>query len=208
MALAPEVLFLRPQPKPDFLRAPVVAAAPDPEPVAPQRQRKASMRGAVCGLAAVKGEALPPMRSTQKGCGIAEPVTVTEIAGVALSPPPTMNCELAGALEDWVSGDLQRAFGGRVTKLQVADSYSCRPRNNVRGNPPSVHGKGEAIDFSAVVVGGKAVEVKSRLDRRWQKARKAGCGDFSVILGPGSDGYHENHIHFDVSDHGGDPYCK
>nr|WP_227754272.1 extensin family protein [Stagnihabitans tardus] len=202
----------RPRPRPQGLGAPeaevILAAAPQPEPQV-QKPGRQTMKGAVCGRAEIKGRQLAAMRSTRRGCGIAEPVEVTSIAGVTLSPAPTINCEAASAISDWISGALQPAFNNQVAQLRVADSYSCRPRNNVRGNPPSVHGKGEAIDFSAVVLtSGKAVEVKSRLDRRWQKARKNACGIFTVILGPGSDGYHETHIHLDVSQHGGRPYCR
>lgn len=196
----------RPQPRPEGLT--LVSAPQAPQKPQPQKP-KATLKGAVCGIASLKGRALPPMRSTTKGCGMAKPVEVSSIAGVTLSPPATINCEEAAALAQWVPEALQPAFDGQVTGLQVADSYACRPRNNVRGNPVSVHGLGDAIDLSAVVLAsGKTVAVSSKLDRRWQKARKAGCGTFTVTLGPGSDGYHESHIHLDVSDHGGGPYCK
>lgn len=192
---------LRPQPRPEGLILPVSA---------PKAQSPSlSMQGAICDRPEIKGRRLAPMRSTTPGCGMAEPVEVTEIAGVKLSPAATIICEEARALSNFVQEGLQPAFGNQIVKIQLADSYSCRPRNNVRGNKVSVHGKGEAVDLQAVVLrAGEVVAVKSRLDRRWQRARKAGCGTFTVILGPGSDGFHENHIHFDVSDHGGGPYCR
>jgi hypothetical protein len=31
-----------------------------------------------------------------------------------------------------------------------------------------------------------------------QSVRKGGCRLFSVVLGPGSDGAHEDHFHFDL----------
>ncbi len=199
----------RPQPRPENLApAPQVTLVSAPKPQV-QQKTKPSMTGAVCGRPEIKGQTLAPMRSTVKGCGIAQPVSVTSIAGVTFSPAPTIDCDEAVALSQWVSGALQPAFNGQVTKAEVADSYACRPRNNVRGNPVSVHGLGEAIDISGVVLkSGQQVIVTPRLDRRWQKARKDACGTFTVILGPGSDGYHENHIHFDVSQHGGGPYCR
>jgi len=200
----PKGLYLAQAPEPEV----TLVSAPEPQPQV-QKPVKQTMKGAVCGMAEIKGRQLAAMRSTTKGCGIANPVEISAIAGVSFSPAPTINCAEAAALAQWITGTLQPAFSGQVKGLQVADSYSCRPRNNVRGNPVSVHGKGEAIDLSAVILTtGKVVEVKSRLDRRWQKARKGGCGTFTVILGPGSDGYHENHIHLDVSQHGGNPYCR
>lgn len=207
-------LWPRPRPRPATLMAQpaqtqqqiTLVSAPKAQ---PQAAARPNLTGAVCGQPEIKGQSLPPMRSTTPGCGVAEPVAVTSINGVAFSPAPTIGCDEAAALSQWVKGTLQPAFGNQVTRVQVADSYACRPRNNVPGNPVSVHGRGQAVDLSAVVLSsGKVVEVKPRLDRRWQKARKGGCGTFTVILGPGSDGFHENHIHFDVSDHGGGPYCR
>ncbi|MCC6519568.1 MAG: extensin family protein, partial [Tabrizicola sp.] len=37
---------------------------------------------------------------------------------------------------------------------------------------------------------------------------KAGCGYFMTTLGPGSDGYHEDHFHFDASARKGGAYCR
>lgn len=195
----------RPQPRPLGL---TLVSAPRAEPQ-PQTQPKPDLKGAVCGLASIKGRDLPPMRSTTKGCGIAEPVEVTSVAGIPLSPPVTVNCTEARAFDTFVDQVLQPAFSDQVKAIRIADSYSCRHRNNLARGPVSVHGKGEAIDMQAVVLTtGQTVEVSSRLDGRLQRARKAACGLFTVILGPGSDGYHENHLHFDVSDHGGGPYCR
>ncbi|MFY9319919.1 extensin family protein, partial [Lentibacter algarum] len=46
--------------------------------------------------------------------------------------------------------------------------------------------------------GGKAIRA----------AHKAACGPFGTTLGPGSDGYHEDHLHFDTARYSGGPYCK
>ena len=32
--------------------------------------------------------------------------------------------------------------------------------------------------------------------------RKAGCGPFTTVLGPGSDSYHSDHFHFDLAQRG------
>jgi hypothetical protein len=37
---------------------------------------------------------------------------------------------------------------------------------------------------------------------------KAGCSYFMTTLGPGSDGYHEDHFHFDTSARKGGAYCR
>ena len=33
-----------------------------------------------------------------------------------------------------------------------------------------------------------------------ERVRAAACGRFSTVLGPGSDGYHESHIHLDLAE--------
>ena len=39
-----------------------------------------------------------------------------------------------------------------MAALQVAGSYICRTRNNVKGAPISEHGRGKAIDIAAIVL--------------------------------------------------------
>jgi hypothetical protein len=37
---------------------------------------------------------------------------------------------------------------------------------------------------------------------------RAACGRFGTTLGPGSDGMHEDHLHFDTARHANGPYCR
>ncbi|MCB1487682.1 MAG: extensin family protein, partial [Bauldia sp.] len=98
---------------------------------------------------------------------------------------------------------------------RVAASYSCRTRNNVPGAKLSEHAHGNAIDISAFQVSGVGwVEVgkaNTMGKRRFLAAvRKSACGPFTTVLGPGSDGYHEDHLHFDVirrGKNGSSLYC-
>ena len=40
-----------------------------------------------------------------------------------------------------------------------------------------------------------------KVERDWrEKIRSTACARFSTVLGPGSDGYHEEHIHVDLAD--------
>ena len=43
-------------------------------------------KGSVCGDPAIRGETMAPITARVKGCGVAEPVRVTAIAGVRLQP--------------------------------------------------------------------------------------------------------------------------
>ena len=108
----------------------------------------------------------------------------------------------------WINKGLQPQFKNQVARLMIADSYSCRPRNNVRGSKVSEHGAGNAIDISGVVLTmGKVVTVRSNFAGALRAAHRAACGTFHTTLGPGSDGYHEDHMHLDVAKYRGRPYC-
>lgn len=172
--------------------------------------KKTSRKGRVCGDSAIKGEALSPIPAKVKGCGLEEPVRVTEIAGVTLSPAATISCETAEALKSWITNALPRAFGRReVIELRVASSYICRTRNNKKGARISEHGRGNAIDISAFVLSdGKVLTVEDDYGKQMRKVHKAACGPFGTTLGPGSDGFHEDHLHLDIARHTGGPYCR
>ena len=166
------------------------------------------MKGAVCRNPQIKGQKLRPIISRIKGCNVTAPVLVSSVSGVVLNPPAMINCDEATALSTWVIAGLQPAFHNSIARLNVADSYSCRPRNNVRGAKISEHGAGSAIDISGfVTTSGRLYTVASNYNSMIKAAQKAGCGIFHTILGPGSDGYHENHLHFDVAPYRGHPYC-
>jgi hypothetical protein len=198
-----------------------LASAPAPEPevaAAPPLTRKekrkkareaASMAGAVCGIPAIKGEAMAPITSKVEACGVAEPVRLTSVSGVRLSQAATVDCSIAKSLNAWVDEVAQPAFDGKLVELQVAAHYICRGRNNVKGAKISEHGKGRAIDISAFVLSdGKVLTVKQNYNKLLRKIYKAGCGYFKTTLGPGSDGYHEDHFHFDASARKGGAYCR
>jgi hypothetical protein len=89
--------------------------------------------------------------------------------------------------------------------LQVAASYACRPRNNQKGNRISEHGRGRAIDISAIVLAnGTSITVlgdwgKGKGGKILKTVRAAACGPFTTVLGPGSDRFHRDHLHLDTA---------
>lgn len=183
---------------------PVLVSAPAAKASKPSTTRK----GSVCNDPNINGVVLKPITSRVKGCNVKAPVQVTSVDGVRLNPPATINCDAAVALAEWVNEGLQPAFHDQVAQLNIANSYACRPRNNVRGNKVSEHGSGNAIDISGFVLNtGKTMSVASNYGSQIKKAKKAACGIFFTTLGPGSDGYHEDHIHLDVAQYRGNPYC-
>lgn len=174
-------------------------------------------RGGLCGDPRIRGEKLKPIRAKTAGCGIAEPVRVSEVDGVTLSQQSIMDCDTARTLRAWVSDSLKPALkfrGGGVTSLKVAAHYSCRTRNSQKGAKISEHGKGHAIDIAAFTLAdGSSLTVKEgwnkRSDRKiLERLHASACGPFGTVLGPESDRFHKDHFHLDTARHRGGSYCR
>ena len=173
--------------------------------------------GAVCGASDIQGARLSPVTARVNGCGIAEPVRISSVAGVALSQSATMDCPTALALRDWVTGALVPRVGqsgGGVARLNVAGHYVCRTRNNQKGARISEHGRGRAIDIAGIVLKDGAV---ISVLRHWRDPNigpvlkdlhRAACGTFGTVLGPNSDRFHQDHFHFDTARHRNGPFCR
>lgn len=208
---------VRPAERPKTLKRPAVVLAAGAVVVNPDPGPKLGRKGAICGSDSIRGQRLKPIAGRLKGCGVAEPVQVTAISGVALSTPATMDCTTAKALDAWVRGAVIPVVGksgGGVASLQVAAHYACRGRNNRSGAKISEHGKGHAIDISAIVLkNGTAITVlKGWHDAAQGKILKAvhraACGPFGTVLGPNSDGYHRDHLHLDTARYRSGSYCR
>lgn len=188
-----------------------LAAMPPPTKKEERKKKReaASKKGSVCGVASIKGEEIARIKSKVKGCGVEDPVAITSVAGVRLSQTATVDCSIAKALNRWVEEVAQPAFNGNLIEMRVAAHYSCRSRNNVKGAKISEHGKGRAIDIAGFVLSnGKVLTVAQNYNKLLRRIYKAGCGYFMTTLGPGSDGYHEDHFHFDASARNGGAYCR
>ena len=174
------------------------------------REEPTPTDGYVCGDPDIRGDELARIASNVRGCGVEDPVRVTSVDGVRLSTPATIDCTTARALKTWVQEGVRPAFGRQeVVELRIAASYICRPRNNIRGAKISEHGRGKAVDISGFIFSdGREISVAGDYNRQMRRAHKAACGIFGTTLGPGSDGYHEDHLHFDTASHGNGPYCR
>ncbi|AWD22673.1 extensin family protein [Fuscovulum blasticum] len=193
--------------------APAPELTPEPAPTGKKKRKKdretVSKKGSVCGVAAIKGEKIAPIKAKVKGCGLADGVRVTSVSGVRLSQAATIDCDTARALNTWVDQVLQPSYGNSVVELKIAAHYICRPRNNKKGAKISEHGRGKAVDVAGFVLSnGKTLSVARNFDRTMRRAYKSACGIFGTTLGPGSDGYHEDHMHFDTASQRNGPYCR
>jgi hypothetical protein len=124
---------------------------------------------------------------------------------VVVSPPATLRCPMAEQIAQWVRDDvapLVLKFGSPLRGLDNFDSYECRGRNRVRGAQLSEHGKADALDVRLFkLADGQSLTLTDvNVNKDWREAIKASvCARFSTILGPGSDGSHEEHIHLDLA---------
>jgi hypothetical protein len=188
-----------------------LAAMPPPTKKEERKKKReaVSKKGSVCGVASIRGEEIAAIKSEVNGCGVEDPVAISSVAGVRLSQTATVDCSIAKALDRWVAEVAQPAFNGNLVEMRIAAHYSCRSRNSIKGAKISEHGKGRAIDIAAFVVSnGKVLTVAQNYNRLLRRIYKAGCGYFMTTLGPGSDGYHEDHFHFDASARNGGAYCR
>ena len=125
---------------------------------------------------------------------------------VPMSPPAILRCSMAGAVADWVRADLGPALaqlGAPLKAIENYDSYDCRGMNRVVGAKLSEHGKANALDVRAfTLTDGRTVRPTDPAASREfrEQMRASACARFMTVLGPGSDGYHEEHIHVDLAE--------
>lgn len=155
-----------------------------------------------------------------RGCGVRNAWRVHSLQGVEMSEPAIMNCAMVNSLAWWIQKSMQptaqRRLGERVVKLSIPSHYACRNRNNSRRGKLSEHGHGNAIDISAFhLESGEKLIVEQgffagRSNKKFlQSIRADACGPFRTVLGPGSNKYHDDHLHFDLQRHrNGGAYCR
>lgn len=135
------------------------------------------------------------------------PLGVTNLAkGIELVPKAELNCAMAEAMArfaaDIVRPAARTVMGRELAAVSHASAYVCRPRHN--GMKLSEHAFGNALDIASFTFrDGSSVEVGPNQDEKQRKfldhVRKAACGPFKTVLGPGSDPDHEKHLHLDLA---------
>jgi hypothetical protein len=111
---------------------------------------------------------------------------------------------MASAIADWIRTDmapLAASLGSVISDLDNFDSFECRGRNRVAGAQLSEHGRANALDVRALkLADGQSISLTDRTVPREvrENVLHSVCARFTTVLGPGSDGYHEDHIHLDL----------
>jgi len=181
------------------------ARPPEPPPVS------------ACRLALTDAIAIAPSVPDIKGPGACggpdmvhlEAVILPDKTRVPLKPGGTMRCSMATAVADWIRTDmapLAASLNTKLVELDNFDSFDCRGRNRVVGAKMSEHGRANALDIRGLkLANGQSIALTERGTPRElrEKVLLSVCTRFSTVLGPGSDGYHEDHIHLDLAERRG-----
>lgn len=166
-----------------------------------------------CRLALTENIAIAPSIPAIKGpggCGgedlvRLEAVVLSPTQRVTLKPAATLRCTMAAAVADWVRADMAPmavSLGTTITELDNFDSFECRGRNRVKGAKLSEHGLANALDVRGMTfANGSTLSLTDRAVSRETRERVLAsvCTRFTTVLGPGSDWYHEDHIHLDLA---------
>jgi hypothetical protein len=122
---------------------------------------------------------------------------------IAVTPHAELRCPMAASLAAWVRDDLSVVLSEPgLAGIVSYNAYECRSRNRIAGAKLSEHAKGNALDIRAfMLTDRKIVDPTSVYTDRVLRERihATACARFTTVLGPGSDGYHEQHIHVDIA---------
>ena len=135
-----------------------------------------------------------------------EAVVLPDRSRIAVKPAAILRCEMAEAVANWARTDmaaLAASLGSTAREIDGFNSYECRGRNRIAGAKLSQHGLANALDIRSVkLADGRELAFTDRnapRDMR-EKVMASACARFTTVLGPGSDGYHEDHIHLDLAE--------
>jgi hypothetical protein len=196
-------------PEADGKPSPDKPGANKPAEAAPPSEKQLS----ACRLALTEEIAVAPSIPDIHGPGACggedlvrlEAIVLPDKRKVAVKPAAILRCTMATAIADWVRTDmvpLATSLGSTITDLDNFDSFECRGRNRVVGAMLSEHGKANALDVRSLkLANGQSISLTDRTLSRDVRERvlHSVCSRFSTVLGPGSDWYHEDHIHLDLA---------
>ena len=185
--------------------------APSGRPAA-QEATPATPPPSACRLALTDAVAIAPSIPDIHGAGGCggedlvrlEAIVLPDKRRVAVTPAAILRCRMASEIADWVRTDvapIAAGLGSAISGLDNFDSFECRGRNRVAGAPLSEHGRANALDVRALkLADGRSISLTDRTVPRElrENVLHSVCTRFVTVLGPGSDGYHEDHIHLDL----------
>ncbi len=91
-------------------------------------------------------------------CGTPAPMKLLSVGRspqVALSPPPTVTCDMVATLARWLERDVQplarKHLGAPIVRIETMSSYSCRNAYGRAHGRVSEHGRANAVDIGSFV---------------------------------------------------------
>ncbi|WP_292867715.1 extensin family protein [Mesorhizobium sp.] len=151
------------------------------------------------------------------GCSIPYPIVLKSLGkSIAIAPGTELNCPMAEAAARFAADVVQPMakadFGADLKSIDQASAFVCRPRHGTR--KLSEHAFGNALDIASFKLSdGTEIKVGPTPPEKEAKflnaVRKAACGPFKTVLGPGADADHTFHFHLDLEPrrHGG-TFCQ
>lgn len=188
--------------------APEARAEPEPDRIY-QTACPALLEGQVIG------EMLDPV--AEGICGVRSPLSMTGVRvngrEIGFSAPVTTNCQMAGAIADWVGEvDLYASavLDTPLVSVTTGTSLMCRNRYGAENGFVSEHGFANALDVVGFTLeDGQSIAVEADWlpaatpeGKLLRQAHGAACGRFTTVLGPEANAEHEDHFHLDLGCHG------
>jgi hypothetical protein len=207
-----------PLPKPRPAEAPGIEDKPvagkPAEAERPAAEKAEPAPPSACRLALTEAIAIAPSIPPINGPGSCggddlvrlEAVVLPDRKQVAVKPAAILRCAMAAAIADWVRSDMApfaQSLGTTLSDLDNFDSFECRGRNRVSGAKMSEHGRANALDLRGLkFANGQSLSLTDRAVTREHRETvlHSVCARFTTVLGPGSDWYHEDHIHLDLAE--------
>lgn len=198
-----------PRPRPPSLGPSASASEPNAQPSA-------------CRLRLTTDIAIAPSLPSIRGPGECEAPDVVRLEAVvlpdhsrvAVAPPAVLRCSMAEAVASWLREDAAprvRDSGASLKAIETLDSFDCRGRNDLPGAKLSEHGRANALDIHALRLDGKRLVLTDpQISKKLREGlRQSACARFTTVLGPGSDGFHQEHVHVDLAERrGGYRICQ
>ncbi len=133
-------------------------------------------------------------------------IRLTGTALIPVKPAPVLRCAMAESFASWIRDEAVPRVakaGPALRSVETYDDFNCRGRNRIKGARMSEHGRGNAVDIRSFTLADNRVmylhDMTASKELR-EGLRDSVCTRFTTVLGPGSDGYHEEHIHLDLAE--------
>ena len=122
---------------------------------------------------------------------------------IELRPAPILRCPFAESVAGWLREEAAPQadkLGAPLRAVETNDAFECRGRNRVAGGKLASTERPMLSTCARSLADGRILgltDVKAAKEFR-DEMRDSACRRFTTVLGPGSDSYHESHIHLDL----------